>query len=127
MIRLKSEQRYQDDPVFAAIVDTLYSMLSKSENSWTPTELREAAMLAALKYEYTHVRPMFVQQLDSLPSQEPFCMQCGVRHKFLGDALPVRKAIACLFASMCQVGCLDLCDAKVSSPFCYCSKPSKSL
>ena len=68
MIRLKSEQRYQDDPVFAAIVDTLYSMLSKSENSWTPTELREAAMLAALKYEYTHVRPMFVQQLDSLPS-----------------------------------------------------------
>ena len=27
----------------------------------------------------------------------------------------IRKAIACRFASMCQVGCLDLCDAKVSS------------
>ena len=87
MIRLKSEQRYQDDPVFAAIVDTLYSMLSKSENSWTPTELREAAMLAALKYEYTHVRPMFVQQLDSLP----ICMQCGVRYKFLGMLCPCQE------------------------------------
>ena len=64
MARLKAQERYDQDFVFAAIVDTLYSMLCQGENSWTPTELREAAMLAALKYEYTHVRPMFVHKVD---------------------------------------------------------------
>lgn len=57
-MRLAAEERYQRDQVFAYIVDTLYSMLCVNHDKlqFTPTEMREAAMLACTKYEYTHVR-----------------------------------------------------------------------
>lgn len=57
------EERYKSDPVFAAIVDTLYSMLNKQESpTFTPTEMREAAMLAQMMYESTHIRPIMVDR-----------------------------------------------------------------
>lgn len=56
MARLSSHDRYLNDPIFRRIVDLLY--VSITDYDYTPTELREAAMMAAEKYEYLHVRPM---------------------------------------------------------------------
>jgi hypothetical protein len=47
--------RYTHDPLFARIVDLLVGMLGDA--TFTPTEMREAAMLAQLKYEDMHPRP----------------------------------------------------------------------
>lgn len=61
-MRLAAQERYEKDQVFAYIVDTLYSMLCVNHGKlqFTPTEMREAAMLACTKYEFTHVRPLFI-------------------------------------------------------------------
>ena len=56
---IRPEERYYSDPVFARLVDVLGAMLEDNAmRQWTPTELREAVMLAACKYEYRHVRPL---------------------------------------------------------------------
>jgi len=49
-----AEERYIHDPVFRRLVDTIYEGVC--EKQYTPTEVRDAAMLAALKYEQTHLR-----------------------------------------------------------------------
>lgn len=41
--------RYATDPNFAALVDVMHGFIARSE--FTPSELREAAILAAVKYE----------------------------------------------------------------------------
>ena len=46
---LDTRTRYLNDHVFSRLVDTLYVELRKG--TWTPTELREAVMFAAVKYE----------------------------------------------------------------------------
>ena len=43
------EQRYYNDPMFARVVDTLYGLVVDCQ--LTPSEIREAAMLACIKYE----------------------------------------------------------------------------
>jgi hypothetical protein len=50
--RLNSHDRYHRDPLFRRLVDTLQMMLEVENSCYTPTELREAVMLAAEKYEY---------------------------------------------------------------------------
>ena len=58
----RPEDRYQRDPVFHSLVDLLGSFLEDNAmRKWTPTELREAVMLAAAQYEYRHVRPIVVE------------------------------------------------------------------
>jgi hypothetical protein len=47
--RLRPEERYHRDPTFAALVDVMEAAIHRAE--YTPTELREAAMLAAVRYE----------------------------------------------------------------------------
>ncbi len=47
--RLTPTFRYQRDPMFAALVNMLESSLHTAD--FTPTELREAVMLAAIRYE----------------------------------------------------------------------------
>ena len=64
-MRLSSMERYRSYHMFATIVDMLYALLCDSNAEWTPTELREAAMLAALKYETLHVRPIFVTRVNA--------------------------------------------------------------
>ena len=62
-MRMSAHDRYQHDPMFARIVDTLYYMLlisDKDGKQYTATEIREAAMVATEKYEYLHLRPMFI-------------------------------------------------------------------
>ena len=43
------EERYQRDPQFHQLVDILTGCIRRAE--FTPTELREAVILAAIKYE----------------------------------------------------------------------------
>ena len=68
-MRLRAHDRYQNDAVFARIVDTLRIMLETEDEyagrQFTPTEMREAAMLACELYEYQHVRPILL--LKSTP------------------------------------------------------------
>ena len=49
-----AERRYQEDPQFHALVDMIYQAIV--EKNYTATEVREAAMLAAIKYEQMHIR-----------------------------------------------------------------------
>lgn len=61
----RPEDRYRNDPVFKSLVDVLSCMLENNAmRNWTPTELREAVMLAACRYEMTHVRPLFIHGSD---------------------------------------------------------------
>lgn len=57
------EERYMRDPVFHRLVDMLEAYLEENAmRQWTPTELREAVMLAACRYEYRHVRPIMIEK-----------------------------------------------------------------
>lgn len=49
-------ERYQRDPVFRALVDTMRSQLRACQV--TPSELREAVILAAQMHEAENVRPL---------------------------------------------------------------------
>lgn len=52
------EARYQRDPHFHALVDSMYHAIVKLQ--LTPTEIREAAMLASIKAEVHHPRPFIL-------------------------------------------------------------------
>lgn len=53
------KERYQNDPVFRQLVEVLRHYLEENAcRQYTPTELREAVMLAASMYEFTHIRPI---------------------------------------------------------------------
>jgi hypothetical protein len=54
--RMTPEERYHRDPQFKMLVDTLELHIHRAQ--FTPTELREAAILAAIKYECRTVRPL---------------------------------------------------------------------
>jgi hypothetical protein len=54
---LTPEERFQRDPLFHHLVMTLYDQIVRS--NFTPTELREAVMLAAVKYEQQTIRQSF--------------------------------------------------------------------
>lgn len=65
--RLPARERYLRDPIFHALVATLYAHLERGHAegmAFTPTELREAAVLAAEMWEERHVRPIMVERLD---------------------------------------------------------------
>lgn len=62
--RLTPEERYARDPVFRALVCQLWAALRGGE--WTPTELREAAILAASIHESETIRPLILGRLRPL-------------------------------------------------------------
>lgn len=57
--RLTPEERYRRDPAFRVLVDTLRAALAGG--NYTPTELREAAILAAAAHEAETIRPLFIR------------------------------------------------------------------
>ncbi len=57
---LSAEDRYYNDPEFRALVELLYRFVVGGK--YTPSELREAIILAATKYEMSHVNSPFVNQ-----------------------------------------------------------------
>jgi hypothetical protein len=58
--RLSPEERYRYDPIFRQLVSMLYSFLGQGSDSFTPTELREAVILAASMYDETYIRPILM-------------------------------------------------------------------
>jgi hypothetical protein len=56
--RLPPAERYQRDPAFRVLVDQL--MYQIRECNYTPTELREAVIFAAIEVENTTLRKRFV-------------------------------------------------------------------
>ncbi len=50
------DERYHRDPSFAALVDTMYNAIHAHQ--FSPTEIREAAMYAVIKYDMRNPRPM---------------------------------------------------------------------
>ena len=53
---LTAEERYIRDPHFHGLVRQLYQLISGAQ--FTPTELREALVLALTQYEWEHPRSM---------------------------------------------------------------------
>ena len=50
-----ARDRYMTDPAFSQLVRMMESFLHKHE--FTPSEMREAAVLASIKYHETHTEP----------------------------------------------------------------------
>lgn len=65
MNRLTPEERFLRDPKFCALVSLIESYLHHAE--YTATELREAVMLAAIRYESRQIRHPFVFDSGSKP------------------------------------------------------------
>ncbi len=64
--RLSPEERYSRDPWFHRLVDLLYYHLESAKpgkfgTDFTPTELREAVILACTIFEHRHPRPILVR------------------------------------------------------------------
>ena len=57
---LSPEERFQRDPTFRTLVYVLTAQIDQAK--YTPTELREAAMLACIRYENMTLRKIFVFQ-----------------------------------------------------------------
>jgi hypothetical protein len=55
MSRMSPEERYLHDPQFKRLVDMLEKQIHECQ--YTPTELREAAILAAIHYENKRMAP----------------------------------------------------------------------
>jgi hypothetical protein len=49
-------QKYVDDPHYRILVDTMTGLLWNGD--YTPSEIRQAAIFAAMKVEATRIRPM---------------------------------------------------------------------
>lgn len=58
-MRVPASERYQSDPMFRAIVDQFRALLS-TNNDVTPSDIREAALLAATMHEMTVIRPLLI-------------------------------------------------------------------
>ena len=60
---MTSRERFHSDPLFRFLTETIYRIAEQAHhdgNTFTPTELREAAMLAAIMFEERNMRPIMV-------------------------------------------------------------------
>jgi len=55
--RMSPEKRFSKDPYFSMLVRMLYEQIQIAQ--FTPTELREAVILACTQYEMHNPRPFF--------------------------------------------------------------------
>jgi len=55
-------QRYTNDPAFYQLVRLMLAEIERGQ--FTPTEIREAAMLAQIDYESRHPRPIIFSRED---------------------------------------------------------------
>lgn len=60
---LSLEDRLMNDPKFRLLVDTFFMYIRDAE--FTPTEIREAAMLAQIKFESTQIRHILMDGLST--------------------------------------------------------------
>lgn len=52
------QERYLSDPQFHILVDVMEKHIRDAE--YTPSEIREAAVLACIHYEQMTIRPIFI-------------------------------------------------------------------
>ena len=52
------QEKYCNDPQYKMLVDTLWSLIEKAQ--FTPSEIREAAMDAAIRHEQTRIHPPYI-------------------------------------------------------------------
>lgn len=52
-----AEERYRNDQLFRALVDTMEKAYGSLQ--FTPSEMRNAAMYAALRFEQRTIRPIY--------------------------------------------------------------------
>ena len=57
-----SQERYLHDPVFHTLVDVIYDQLC--QGNFTPSEARDAVMLACIHFEERHMTYKFIQKRD---------------------------------------------------------------
>lgn len=57
--RLSPTERYRTDVNFRNMVNMLYNLVAEAQ--FTPTEIREAAMLAQIKYEELNIRTLIIE------------------------------------------------------------------
>jgi hypothetical protein len=67
---MTGEQRYLHDAEFKMLVDTIHSLIDKLQ--YTPSEIRDAAMLAAIHYEMRQIRPLPVERFGDIPKFREF-------------------------------------------------------
>jgi len=60
--RLKPRERYERDPQFRMLVDVLTDQIIGC--NYTPTELREAVVLATMRYEERYARSSYLMGDD---------------------------------------------------------------
>lgn len=53
---MNSSEKYHSDNAFRQLVDLMESFIHK--NQYTPSEMREAAVMASINYEHKRVSPM---------------------------------------------------------------------
>ena len=56
------KERYQTDTAFKALVDVMTHYMVRAE--FTPSEVRLAAMQAAINYEMMHMRRLYIRTRD---------------------------------------------------------------
>lgn len=56
------EEKYLHDPQYAWLVESLVSLIRQAQ--FTPSEVREAAMLACIKYEMQRPSPHYIKRID---------------------------------------------------------------
>lgn len=70
---MSSPERFHNDPLFRMLTETIYRIAEQAHadgNTLTPTELREAATLAAIMFEERHIRPIMVGGYDELRERD---------------------------------------------------------
>lgn len=76
MGRMSKEDRYCSDPLFKTIVDQMYRLICEGE--FTPTEIREAALLAQIKYEMNNPKIKIDYGVNaSVKTGKIHCAKCG--------------------------------------------------
>lgn len=63
-MRQSAFERYANDPIFHTLVDMFYNVLCQDD--FTPSEIREAALLASIKYEQNHVHTLLLDKLTGV-------------------------------------------------------------
>jgi len=61
-------EQYNNDHTFRTIVDTLFCLLTSKDKHYTPSDLRNAALLACEMYEYYNVKPTLIKMTGMVSS-----------------------------------------------------------
>jgi len=75
------KDKYLNDPEYRHLVDMMESLIERAR--FTPSELREASILACINYEMRHVRE-FAQDprvLSALETLDEYVMRKGGKHR----------------------------------------------